>query len=89
MAFPTISNAENGDKEKILPAAVVIRCKSNRYLRFLLLCCGCYSSEQLTPFAFLQRWKKKYNVKILLAISFILLFFGATETCYGVLPITA
>ena len=34
----------------------------------------------------LKKWKKKYNVKYLLAISFILLLFGATETYWGVIP---
>lgn len=34
----------------------------------------------------LSKWKKKFNIKYLLAISFILLLFGATETYYGVLP---
>lgn len=31
-------------------------------------------------------WKKKYSLKVLLFISFILLLLGATETYYGVLP---
>ena len=34
----------------------------------------------------LSKWKKKFNIKILLAISFVLLLFGATETYYGALP---
>ena len=34
----------------------------------------------------LSKWKKKFNIKILLAISFVLLLFGATETYYGTLP---
>ena len=34
----------------------------------------------------LKKWKKKFNIKYLLVISFILLLFGATETYYGVLP---
>lgn len=33
-------------------------------------------------------WKKKFNVKYLLALSFFLLLFGATETYYGILPLT-
>lgn len=36
----------------------------------------------------LKRWKKKNNIKYLLVISFILLLFGATETYYGVLPLS-
>lgn len=34
----------------------------------------------------LSKWKKKFNIKILLALSFVLLLFGATETYYGSLP---
>ncbi len=34
----------------------------------------------------LKKWKQKFNIKYLLAISFVLLLFGATETYYGVLP---
>lgn len=34
----------------------------------------------------LNKWKKKFNIKYLLVISFILLMFGATETYWGVLP---
>ncbi|TDW20329.1 peptidoglycan/LPS O-acetylase OafA/YrhL [Breznakia blatticola] len=36
----------------------------------------------------LKKWTKKFNIKYLLAISFILLLFGATETYYGVLPVS-
>lgn len=36
----------------------------------------------------LKKWKKKYNTKYLLVISFVLLLFGATETYYGVLPLS-
>jgi len=36
----------------------------------------------------LDKWKKKYDIKYLLGISFILLLFGATETYYGVLPLS-
>lgn len=36
----------------------------------------------------LEKWKKKFNVKHLLVFSFILLLFGATETYYGVLPLS-
>lgn len=36
----------------------------------------------------LDKWKKKFNIKYLLYISFILLLFGATETYYGFLPIS-
>ena len=36
----------------------------------------------------LAKWKKKWNVKYLLVISFVLLLFGATETYYGVLPVS-
>lgn len=35
----------------------------------------------------LSKWKKKFNIKSLLIISFVLLLFGATETYYGVLPL--
>lgn len=34
----------------------------------------------------LSKWKKKFKVKYLLMISFVLLLFGATETYYGILP---
>ena len=34
----------------------------------------------------LKKWKKKFNIKYLLGISFILLLFGATETYWGVIP---
>ncbi len=34
----------------------------------------------------LSKWKKKFSIKSLLVLSFILLVFGATETYYGVLP---
>ena len=33
----------------------------------------------------LSKWKRKFNIKILLVISFVLLLFGATETYYGAL----
>lgn len=36
----------------------------------------------------LSKWKKKFDIKYLLLLSFILLLFGATETYYGVLPLT-
>lgn len=36
----------------------------------------------------LKRWKEKYKIKYLLIISFVLLLFGATETYYGVLPLS-
>lgn len=36
----------------------------------------------------LKKWKNKFNIKYLLIISFILLLFGATETYYGVLPLS-
>lgn len=35
----------------------------------------------------LSKWKKKFSIKSLLIVSFILLLFGATETYYGVLPL--
>lgn len=34
----------------------------------------------------LAKWKKKFQIKYLLILSFFLLLFGATETYYGVLP---
>ena len=34
----------------------------------------------------LNKWKKRFNIKYLLFISFFLLIFGATETYYGMLP---
>ena len=36
----------------------------------------------------LKKWKEKHKIKYLLIISFILLLFGATETYYGVLPLS-
>ena len=36
----------------------------------------------------LKKWKKGFNIKYLLMISFILLLFGATETYYGTLPLS-
>lgn len=36
----------------------------------------------------LKKWKQKNNIKCLLLISFLLLLFGATETYYGVLPLS-
>lgn len=36
----------------------------------------------------LKKWKEKFNIKYLLIISFMLLLFGATETYYGVLPLS-
>lgn len=36
----------------------------------------------------LSKWKKKYDIKYLLALSFVLLLFGATETYYGILPLS-
>ena len=36
----------------------------------------------------LKKWKQKFNIKYLLIISFILLLFGATETYYGVFPLS-
>lgn len=35
----------------------------------------------------LSKWKKKFDIKYLLVISFFLLLFGATETYYGMLPL--
>lgn len=37
---------------------------------------------------FLKKWKAKFNIKSLLLISFVFLLFGATETYWGVIPIT-
>lgn len=34
----------------------------------------------------LDKWKKHFNIKVLLVISFFLLLLGATETYYGLLP---
>ena len=34
----------------------------------------------------LSKWKKRWKIKYLFVISFILLLFGATETYYGFLP---
>lgn len=34
----------------------------------------------------LKKWNKKWNIKYLLLISFVLLLLGATETYYGLLP---
>lgn len=34
----------------------------------------------------LDKWKKHFNIKVLLMISFFLLLLGATETYYGILP---
>ena len=34
------------------------------------------------------QWKKRWSLGWLLVISFVLLLFGATETYYGVLPLT-
>ena len=36
----------------------------------------------------LKKWKKGFNIKYLLMISFTLLLFGATETYYGTLPLS-
>lgn len=36
----------------------------------------------------LGKWKERFPVKNLLILSFVLLLFGATETYYGVLPLT-
>lgn len=36
----------------------------------------------------LKKWKNKFNIKYLLIISFVLLLFGATETYWGVIPIS-
>jgi len=36
----------------------------------------------------LKKWKQKFNIKYLLGMSFIFLLFGATETYYGVLPLS-
>ena len=36
----------------------------------------------------LKKWKNKFDIKYLLVISFILLLFGATETYYGILPLS-
>lgn len=36
----------------------------------------------------LRKWKKRFGIKSLLFISFLLLLFGATETYYGILPLS-
>lgn len=36
----------------------------------------------------LKKWKKRFHIKYLLVISFLLLLFGATETYYGVFPLS-
>lgn len=35
-----------------------------------------------------KKWKEKYKLNYLFIISFFLLLFGATETYYGVLPLS-
>ena len=42
-----------------------------------------YFPALLLSLFILDKWKKKFNVKVLLFIAFILLLFGATETYYG------
>ena len=46
-----------------------------------------YFPALLLSLLVLYFWKKKFKIKSLLIISFVLLLFGATETYYGVLPI--
>lgn len=47
-----------------------------------------YFPALLLSLIVLNKWKKRFNIKILLVISFFLLLFGATETYYGVLPVS-
>lgn len=47
-----------------------------------------YFPAVILSLLFLKKWKTKFNIKNLLAISFIFLLFGATETYWGVIPIT-
>ncbi len=42
-----------------------------------------YFPALLLSMLVLQYWKKKHTLKVLLAVSFVLLLFGATETYYG------
>lgn len=47
-----------------------------------------YFPAVILSLVFLYKWNKKFSIRSLLILSFILLLFGATETYYGVLPLT-
>lgn len=78
----------------VLPLLIVI---SILLLPIIILIALCYTGIYYHLWYFpaiifsllvLKKWKKKFNIKHLLVISFILLLFGATETYYGVLPLS-
>ena len=74
----------------VIPLLVVL---SPLILLIILLYTGFYYHLWYFPAVMLSlfvldKWKKKFNIKYLLIISFILLLFGATETYYGVIPLS-
>ncbi len=67
----------------LLPVVViVVLCYSGVYYHLW------YFPAIILSLIVLKKWKKKFNIHSLLLISFLLLLFGATETYYGVLPIS-
>ena len=77
-----------------LPLFIIL---SMLLLPFAILIALCYTGTYYHLWYFpaimfslliLKKWKNKFDIKYLLVISFILLLFGATETYYGVLPLS-
>ena len=77
-----------------LPLFIILSMLS---LPFAILIALCYTGTYYHLWYFpaiifslliLKKWKNKFDIKYLLVISFILLLFGATETYYGVLPLS-
>ena len=77
-----------------LPLFIIL---SMLLLPFAILIALCYTGTYYHLWYFpaiifslliLKKWKNKFDIKYLLVISFILLLFGATETYYGILPLS-
>lgn len=77
-----------------LPLFIIL---SMLLLPFAILIALCYTGTYYHLWYFpaiifslliLKKWNNKFDIKYLLVISFILLLFGATETYYGVLPLS-
>ena len=83
-------NSINISLHVIIPILIIL---SPIILLIILLYTGFYYHLWYFPAVMLSllvldKWKKKFKIRYLLIISFILLLFGATETYYGVIPLS-